>query len=139
MLNRIAKALNQKLTVVMTAKDPEAGTLRYAFQMVLQDLRRAKELTVDDLAEQSGIDRNEIINMERNNGYWPPPRTLHKLSQFYGIPTRRLAALAGIIQEVPRDIRESASRFAAKSESFAKLTEEEKKVLDEFVTFLKAE
>jgi len=139
MLNRIAKALNQKLTVVMTAKDPEAGTLRYAFQMVLEDLRRAKGLTVDDLAQQSGIDRNEIINMERNNGYWPPPRTLHKLSQFYGIPTRRLAALVGIIQEVPTDIRESASRFAAQSESFAKLTGEEKKVLDEFVKFLKAE
>jgi len=27
MLNRIAKALNQKLAVVMTAKDPEANAL----------------------------------------------------------------------------------------------------------------
>jgi len=139
MLNRIAKALNQKLTVVITAKDPEAGTLRYAFQIVLQDLRRARGLTVDDLAQQSGIDRNEIVNMERNNGYQPPPRTLHNLSQFYGIPTRRLAALVGVIQEVPPDIRQSASRFAAQSESFAKLTREERKVLDEFVKFLKAE
>jgi transcriptional regulator with XRE-family HTH domain len=139
MLNRIARVLNQKLTVVMTAKDPEVGTLRYAFQIVLQDLRREKGLTIEELARQSGIDQSEIVNMERNSGYRPPPRTLHNLSQFYGIPTRRLAALAGAIQEVPQDIRESASRFAAQSESFAKLTNEEKKVLDEFVRFLKTE
>jgi transcriptional regulator with XRE-family HTH domain len=138
-LNRIARALNQNVTVVMTAKDPQAGTLRYAFQVVLQDMRRSKSLTIDDLARQSGIDRTEIINMERNAGYRPPPRTLHKLSQIYGIPTQRLAALAGALTEVPPDIRESASRFAAQSESFAKLTKEEKRVVDEFVKFLKAE
>jgi transcriptional regulator with XRE-family HTH domain len=139
MLNRIARILNQKLTVVMTAKDPEVGTLRYAFQMVLQDLRRANGLTMEELARQSGIDRSEIVNMERNSGYRPAPLTLHKLSQFYGIPSSRLAALAGAFQKVPGDIVASASRFAAQSESFAKLTREEKRVLDDFVKFLKAE
>jgi len=137
MLNRIAKALNQKLTVVMTGKDPEIGTLRYVFRAVLQDMRRAKRLTVNELAERIGIDHNEIIAMERIDTYRPSPRTLYKLSQFYKIPTERLAALAGAIMEVPHDIRESASRFAAQSESFAKLTKEEKRVLDEFVTFLR--
>ena len=139
MLNRIAKALNQKLAVVMTAKDPEVGTLQYVFRAVLQDLRRAEGLTVNELAKRTGIDYNEIIAMERRDGYRPPPRTLYKLSQFYKIPTQRLAALAGAIREVPSDIRESASRFAAQSESFAKLTREEKKVLDEFVKFLRVE
>ena len=112
MLNRIAKALNQKLTVVMTAKDPEVGTLQYVFRAVLQDMRRAEGLTVNELAKRTGIDYNEIIAMERRDGYRPPPRTLYKLSQFYKIPTQRLAALAGAIREVPSDIHESASRLS---------------------------
>ena len=54
MLNRIAKALNQRLTVVMTAKDPEVGTLQYAFQAVIQDMRKAKGLTISELAKRTG-------------------------------------------------------------------------------------
>jgi len=139
MLNRIAKALNQKLTVVMTAKDPDVGTLRYVFQSVVNGLRRGKGLTVEELAKRLEIDPTEITAMERNAGYRPVPLTLHKLSQFYGIPDRRLAALAGAFRVVPSDIRESASRFAAQSESFAKLTAAEKKLLDQFVKFLRSE
>lgn len=138
MLNRIAKALNQKLTVVMTADEPEAGTLRHAFQIFLHSLRRKNGLSVKQLANQIGIDEGEVIAMERMIGYRPTPLALHKLSQFYRIPDHRLAELAGAIHPSPA-ILDSASRFAAKSESFAKLTREEKKILDEFVKVLRAE
>lgn len=139
MLNRIAKSLNQKLTVLMAANDPEVGTLRFVFRVVVQDLRRDKGLAIEELATQAGIDHDEIVAMERIEGYRPSPLTLHKLSRFYGIPDRRFAALAGAVREVPKDVREHASRFAAQSESFARLTKEEKKVLDKFVKFLKSE
>jgi len=139
MLNRIAKALNQKLTVVMTAGDPGADTLRYAFKAVLQGIRRARGLTVDQLARESGVDRDEIVAMERQDGYRPEPRTIDALGQFYGIPTRRLAALAGAFEHVPPDIRESAAQFAMQCESIAKLTKEEKKLLDRFLKSLKSE
>ena len=139
MLNRIAKALNQKLTVLIASNDPEMGTLRFVFRVVLEDLRRARGLSIDELSRQVDIERDELLAMERVEGYRPSPLTLHKLSKFYGIPDRRLAALAGAIQEVPEDVREHASRFAAQSESFAKLTKEERKVLDGFVKVLKAE
>jgi hypothetical protein len=46
--------------------------------------------------------------------------------------------LAGVIKEVPEGVREVASRFAAQSESFSKLTNEEKRTLDEFVKFLRS-
>lgn len=139
MLNRIAKALNQRVTVTMVAKEPELGTLQYAFQMVMQSIRKAKGLTVNELAKRTGIDRNEVVAMERNNGYRPTPLTLHKLSQFYGIPHKRLAALAGAFGGSPPEIISSASKFAAQSETFAKLTDEEKKALDEFMSILKKE
>ena len=139
MLNRIAKALNQRLTIVMNAKDPEVGTLQYAFRVVLQDIRKYKGLTVNELAKRTGIDHNEIIAMERKDGYRPTPLTLEKLSRFYGIAHKRLADLAGAFGESPPDIVESASRFAAQSESFVKLTKEERKALDEFINVLKRE
>lgn len=137
MLNKISKALNRRLTVVMKASNPEAGTLRYAFQVTLENLRRAKGLTVEQLAKKTGIDHDEILAMERNDGYRPQPYTLHILSKFYDIPDERLAALAGAFREIPEDIKKSAARYAAQSESFAKLTKQERKALDDFVKALK--
>ncbi len=139
MLNRIAKSMNQKLTVVITAKEPEVGTLQYVFRAVLKNMRRAKGLTVNQLAQRIEVDHNEIIAMERKEGYRPTPLTLEKLSRFYGISHKRLATLAGAFGESPPDIVESASRFAAQSESFVKLTREEQKALDEFMKVLKKE
>ena len=136
MLNRIAEALKKSLTVTMTARDPEVGTLRYAFHLCMQMLRRKQKLTIDALAAKTDIDREELIAMERNPGYRPSPLTLHRLSRFYGIPEQRMLVLAGAVKDVPRSISEQASRFAAQSESFANLTAEEKKALDDFMKAL---
>ena len=137
MLNRIAEALKQRMTVVMTAKDPEVGGVQHAFRLVVTMLRRRRGLTVDELARRADIDRSEIVAMERNNACRPSPLTLHKLCGFFGIPERRMMVLAGAVKETPQGFSERASRFAAQSESFASLTKEEKKILDEFVQFLK--
>jgi transcriptional regulator with XRE-family HTH domain len=137
MLNRIAEALEQKMTVVMTAKDPEATELRHAFHLVIQMLRRRHGLSVDALARRVEVDREEILAMERNPAYRPSPLTLHKLCRFYEIPERRMLVLAGAIKEAPQGFAESASRFAAQSESFATLTDEEERALDEFLPVLR--
>ena len=139
MLERIARALNQRIRVLVTAEDGEVERLRDVFREVVRNLRRERGLTVDHLAAKLEMDREEVVAMERNVGYRPPPGTLYRLSEFYGIPLRRLAALAGAIGEVPDEMKEQASRFAAQSESFAKLTREERRLLDRFVNFLKKE
>ncbi|MGH9891939.1 MAG: helix-turn-helix domain-containing protein [bacterium] len=139
MLDRIARALNQRIRVLVTAEDKEVERLRDVFREVVRNLRRERGLTIDQLAEELEMDRDEVIAMERNPGYRPPPATLYRLSQFYDIPLRRLGALAGAVREVPQEVREEASRFAAQSESFAKLSREERELLDRFVSFLKKE
>ncbi len=139
MLRRVAQALNKRLIVHMAEPDSRAETVHYVFQTVMQNLRRQRGLTVDELAEELGIDRDDVVAMERSRGYRPRPLTLHKLSKFYGIPQARLNILAGATREVSKSIQEQAARFAAQSESFAKLTREEKKLLDDFVKFLKTE
>lgn len=139
LLERIATALNQKLTVVMTAREPEELEIREAFHRVVQMLRRSRGLSIDDLAEKTQIDRTELVALERNPAYRPSPLTLHRLSEFFGVPDRKLAVLAGAIREVPEDLRQHAARFAAQSNSFSKLTKEEQRVLDEFVGFLRSD
>lgn len=139
MLNRIATALNQRLTVVMSAADPSASTVRYVFHLVVQNLRRARGLSVDELARRTEVDRDELVALERDPQSRPTPLTLHKLSEFYGVSPRRMAALAGAVREIPEDVRDRATRYAAQSESFAKLTREERKALDDFMEFLKSE
>jgi len=139
MLNRIAKELNHRLTVLMVPADPEINTIRYVFHEVVRKLRQLRGLTINQLAEQLDLDPGEVVAMERNFAYRPSPLTLHKMSNFYEIPQVRFNALAGATKEIPADLREQASRFAAQSESFSKLTREEKKLLDEFVKVLKKE
>jgi len=94
---------------------------------------------VDELAGRTGVDKDELIALERDPQSRPTPLTLHKLSEFYGVSPRRMAALAGAVREIPEDVRVRATRYAAQSESFAKLTREEKKALDDFMDFLKSE
>jgi len=138
-LERIATALNQKLTVEMTAKEPEVQEIRATFHKFIQMLRRSHGLTIGQLAEKTGIDRKEVIALEQNPAYRPSPLTLHRLSQFFEVPQRKLAVLAGAVRDVPSDLREQAARFAAESESFSRLTKEEQRVLDKFVGFLRSD
>jgi transcriptional regulator with XRE-family HTH domain len=137
MLSRIAKALNQRLQVLMT--DPEADTIRYVFREVIKNLRRSRGLTTDQLARKLDIDRKGIISMEQSSTYRPSPLMLFKLSKFYGVSQRKLAELAGFVTKVNDKMKEQASRFAAQSDSFDNLNAEEKRTLDDFVRFLKEE
>ncbi len=137
MLNRIAEALDQRVTVEMADREPAPDDIRRAFHLFVCMLRRDHGLSVDALAKQADIDRTEIVAMEQRIGYKPSPLTLHRLSKFFKFPQLSFQILAGATH--PNDqFREKASRFAAKSESFAKLTKEEKKILDQFVSFLRA-
>jgi transcriptional regulator with XRE-family HTH domain len=139
MLSRIAKALNRRLSVSMPDRDKYVGTIRFVFQEVVRGLRKEKGLGINKFAEKSGINRADVIAIERNPDYKPSPLILHRLSKFFKISQRKLAFLAGAIKEMPLEVQAEASRFAAQSESFSKLTDEERRTLDEFVKFLRAE
>lgn len=139
MLSRIAGALGHRVTVAMTASDPKIDVVRYTFPVFVSMLRRSHGLSVEALARTLDIDKEEVVAMERNIAYRPTPLTLHKLSKFYGLPERQLMVLVGAVQDVPEKVAQRASRFAAQSESFAKLSDDERKALDDFVEFLKTE
>ncbi len=147
MLYRIAKVLGRDIIIEMPSKEApdknssnaDCNIIRFAFREVIRGLRLRNGLTIDKLANKAQIDKEEILAMERDPNYIPSPLALFKISNFYKIPQRKLAVLAGAIKEIPQSFRDEASRFAAQSESFSKLTDEEKEFIDRFVAFLREE
>ncbi len=139
MLNRIAKTLNRSLRVHMEPQDSKTEIVRYTFREVVRALRKSRGLSVGQLAKKTGVQKEDILAMERSSAYRPDPLTLHQLSKFYKVPHRSFAILAGAISDATPSIREEASKFAAKSESFSMLTREERQALDAFVAFLRSD
>jgi transcriptional regulator with XRE-family HTH domain len=144
MLSRIANALRQQLRVTIEPRlevPPNTDELTRAnvFREFVQKLRRSKRLTIDALAKKLDVDREELVALEQWPGYRPSTRLLYQLSQFFQIPQRSLAALAGAVKDLPTNVKRELSRFAAKSASFDRLTDEEKQQLDEFISALKTE
>jgi transcriptional regulator with XRE-family HTH domain len=139
MLDRIARALNQRVRIVVASEDKSIEQLRGVFRQVLRNLRLKEKLTTRQLAEKLDMDQDEIAAMERDPGYRPSRASLQRLSRFYGIPLRRLSALAGAAREVAEEVREEAAHFASQSESLEQLTREQRLLLDRFVNFLKKE
>lgn len=139
MLSRIAKKLNHRLNVRMVPEGYANETMNYAFRELLRGLRKKSGLKIDEFARKSGIEKEEVLRMERNGCYRPTPLALRKLSKFYEIPQQRLAVLVGAVRDVPTDLQQEVSNFADRSESFCKLTTEEQQTLDAFVKFLREE
>lgn len=136
MLERIATALNKKLSIDMEGDD-QTPELRYAFQKLLYLSRLNKRWTLEKAATNIGIEPSELYNLERNPDCRPSPLVLYKLSEAYAVPQEKLAFLAGSFKQVPDELKREASRFAAQSDLFDKITPEERKLLDAFVKLLK--
>lgn len=139
MLERITSKLGQNIRVVSVPQVNSPDELHFTFQKFLTNLRRSRNLSRIDLANKLDVEEEEILSLEQGIDYRPSPRLLYKLSEFYQIPQAKLNALAGATKEIPQSIQREASKFAAKSDNFNKLAKEEKKLLDEFMAFLKSD
>ncbi len=137
MLQRIAKALSCSLSVTLKKDDSKGIMMRYAFGEMIKKLRLESGWSIDQFVKKTGIDQEEVLAIERDISYRPSPLTLYKIGKFYKIPQQKLAILAGAIKTANDDIIEFASRFAAQADSFSRLEPDERRILDEFVKFLR--
>jgi len=95
--------------------------------------RRNKGWDAARLAEQAGLDPQEILEIERDPHCEPEADAVYKLSIVFGVPAKPLLELAGLIQPRTAGLREEAVRFAARSESVAALNEHEREAFEAFV------
>lgn len=61
----------------------------------MQFLRRERGLTLHQLSRETDLPREELAALEQQEGFYPDPQTVRRLSRFYGFSPAKLAALAG--------------------------------------------
>ena len=114
----------------------EVEDLHRGLGMLLRMLRRREQLSVDDLANNARVSAPELRRIERDPAFDPNPRTIFQLEQYFELTERSLVVLSGAVH-VDDDVREEAVRFAASSEDISGLTKEQRKLLNQFVKFLR--
>jgi transcriptional regulator with XRE-family HTH domain len=111
------------------------GDAQRVFARLIELARRKKSLSVEQLAEQANVDLSEIVEIERGDSIVPEVRTVFQLATVLDLPQERLMEVAGLAAPRP-EVSHAALRFAARSESTAKLTPAESDALEEFVKVL---
>jgi transcriptional regulator with XRE-family HTH domain len=118
------------------AADSDVGDLHEGLSALLQLLRRRQSLSHEQLAREARIETSEIQRIETDVQYTPNPRTVYQLEQFFKLPKRSLAKLAGLTRQRSADFKDEVLQFAASSKAMHKLTRDEERILNAFVKFL---
>jgi transcriptional regulator with XRE-family HTH domain len=121
------------------AKDAEYPTMHSStvpFGRFVKLMRRNKRLTIEKLAEDADIDLDELVEIEDNAGHVPEPRTVYQLAQFFEVPTNNLMQVAGLSSTRDERLVNESMKFAARSDTLAPLSPEEKAALEAFVSIL---
>jgi transcriptional regulator with XRE-family HTH domain len=107
---------------------------RIAFGTFVGLWRRNKGWDAVKLAEQAGINTEEILEIEHDPHSQPELDAVQKLARVFGLSPKPLLELAGLTEFHTPLLREKAVRFAARSESVAALNDRERAALEEFVS-----
>lgn len=116
------------------AESPEEAS--FAFSRFVRLARRSRGLTVETLAERADVEVAELLTIEEDSRYKPDLRTVYQLANFFGVQRTNLLQVAGLTAPKDSYLIDEAVRFAARSESVAALTAEERAALDAFVSIL---
>jgi len=125
--------VSNKSQDVVELKDLSEIRRNEGFSNLLRMLRLNAGLSYEKLAKKINANIEELILIERQAGYRASPRTLVSLANFYKIPTSKLLQIGGAVKNIDEKLNDEVIRFAAESESFDKLTKEEKKLLQKIV------
>jgi HTH-type transcriptional regulator, competence development regulator len=126
----------QQPSSVAPAIQPAAEETRIAFGRFVTLMRRQRALSIEKLAETAELDVGEIVSIEDDLHYMPEPRTVFRLAQTFHVSQQRLMQLAGLVSADDAHFRREAVRFAARSESVQKLTDQERAALEAFIAVL---
>jgi len=127
------------LTAIDPVPDEEAegsDESRLALGRFVSLARRGRGMSIDRLAELAEVDVGELLSIERDAHHLPDTRTLYQLAQIFGVSQHKLMGLSGLTR--PKDLKfvDEAIRYAALSESVARLTKEEQAALDGLIAVL---
>lgn len=111
--------------------------LTVAFGLLVKLSRRAKRLSVEELAEKLSVDADELQCIEHKPEFRARPRTISKVANFFELPVAEVMKLAGAAVSNDVSFNSNALKFAAHSDDMAALTREEQEALKSFVRYLR--
>ncbi len=117
-------------------EDARVVRLKFAFGVLIRQLRLRENLTIAALAGQARVTEDELRAIEHDPHCRPRPRTVHQLSRVFKVPEREMMKLSGATRTYDEEFQDTAYRFAAKSDDLSKLTDTERQALDEYVKYL---
>lgn len=124
-------------TSVQSCVLSEAGAEpKVVFARFVELMRRKRGLTVEQLADACGIEVADLINIEDEDLTGLGPRTVYQLATWFEVSVSKLMQLAGLRGVEDATLAQQGLRFAARSNSMASLTKEEREALEEFVAGL---
>jgi transcriptional regulator with XRE-family HTH domain len=129
-------ALESSPEALAGSPQPDVDESRIAFGRFVQLMRRKRGLTLEDLETKADIDLGELVSIEEGIPHVPEPRTIYQLAQFFKVPSKGLLQLSGLSKARDARFEHEAVRFAARSESVEKLTDEEAAALERFIAVL---
>ena len=104
----------------------------------LKEARRAQNLTLRRVEEETGISNAYLSQLENNKISRPSPQILYKLGNCYRVPYEHLMKLAGYPLPTNHIDEEKVLLPAFRSKSgFGDLTKEEEEKLLEYLQFLR--
>jgi transcriptional regulator with XRE-family HTH domain len=116
---------------------PSEPPLTVAFGLLVKLSRRAKRLSVEELAEKLSVDAEELKQIEHDPEFRARPRMISKIANFFDLPVGEVMKLAGAAFSNDASFNTNALKFAAHSDDMAALTREEQEALKSFVRYLR--
>lgn len=98
--------------------------------------RRSRRMSIEKLADKADVDLGELLAIEQNDDSIPTQRTVFQIAKELKYSTSKLMILAGLVDDHDSSLSKAALQFAARSETTAALSENEKEALEEFVEVL---
>jgi HTH-type transcriptional regulator, competence development regulator len=117
-------------------EQPQPEEPALAFGRFVRLMRRGRGMDMEKLADTADIDIVELMNIEEDPRFRPEVRTVYQLSMFFDLPRESLLQIAGLTRPKDERMYEEAVRFAARAETVAALTPEERAALEAFVAVL---
>ena len=108
--------------------------VRLAFGTFVELCRRDRGWDAIKLAEMAGVSPEEILEIEHNPQSEPEASAVYRLAEVFKMPSKSLMELAGLVAPRTPALHQAAVRFAARSESVAKLTPHEREAFEAFVS-----
>ncbi|MEX2205431.1 MAG: hypothetical protein WEF50_04300 [Myxococcota bacterium] len=113
--------------------------LKEGFSTLVRLLRRREDLSMEALADKANVELRDVVRIEVDASYVPPPRTVYQLEQVFELEPRTLVLLSGSMTRHPQAFKDAVERFAASSKGMDKLDRKQKQALNQFVQFLAQE